>query len=50
MQGSPKHLSEEKIFNKNDKNSDIKINDPIFNENIPYKSSFNKSSTFESKY
>ena len=37
MQGSPKNLSKEKIFNKKDKNSDMKINDPIFNENIPIK-------------
>ena len=37
MQGSPKNLSKEKIFNKKDKNLDIKINDPIFNENIPIK-------------
>ena len=37
LQGSPKHLSKEKIFPKNSKNIDIKINDPIFNENIPIK-------------
>ena len=37
MQGSQNYLSNEKIFTKDDKNSNMKITDPIFNENIPIK-------------